>query len=139
MAGGSLPKPIAFLSDESKAPPAANLRDSPPFPMPHVLPAASSVISVQSTRAPAAEMQPERGSSAAHHGNGHQGYKIIESFELQGTSECCMVPLPALSRDTSVLRAPSSLTMGICRDGAPLWAPCGPCCPYHKQPFPHTA
>ena len=70
---------------------------------------------MQSTKGPTAKMQPERGSNAAHRGNGHQGYKIIESFELEGTSECCVVPLPAVSRDThSSSSAQSSAWLWVC-------------------------
>ena len=54
---------------------------------------------------------------------------IIELLELEGTLKGHLVPLPALSRDTHnsiSAQSPPSLTLGICRDGAPppLWATC---------------
>jgi len=55
--------------------------------------------------------------------------KTMELFELEGSLEGCLVPLPALSRDTHSpisAHSPSSLTLAVCRDGAPTapWATC---------------
>ena len=66
----------------------------------------------------------------------------MEWFELQGALKGHLVPFPAMHRDThSSISAqrPSSLTLGVCRDGAP--PPPGqpgsvPHCPVCKQLHP---
>ena len=55
-------------------------------------------------------------------------HRIMESFGMEGTLKDHQVPLPALHRDTHSSE-PSSLTLGVCRDGAPPPQPV-PHCPY---------
>jgi len=51
-------------------------------------------------------------------------HRIIQSFDLEGTVEDHLVQLPCSEQAhlqlPQVLRAPSSLTLGVCRDGAPI-------------------
>ena len=53
----------------------------------------------------------------------HRNQRIIESFESEGTLEGHLVPFPCSEQGhpqlRQELRAPSSLTLGVCRDGAP--------------------
>ena len=61
-------------------------------------------------------------------------HSVIELSELQGTLKGHLVPLPALSRDTHSsisAHSPSSLTLAVCRDGAPttLCATCASASP----------